>query len=125
MYRIGWPWWAHVTLAYATMTSWTAILTMAFLTLDRWPRVGWVGNVDRFFAYLIAAFITRATITNHETRIQVTCWAVVALIVGLVRRYVSGRSNGIAGWGFSIAGAAIGAVTARHIAHSLHWNNSW
>ena len=125
LYRTGWPWWVHITLAYATLTSWTAILSMSLATVDRWPRSGWFGNADRFCVFLAAAFITRATITNHETRIQVACWAVVALIVGLARRHVSGRSNGIMGWTSSIAGAALGAVTARQIAHALHWNNNW
>ena len=125
MYRVGWPWWTHVTLAYATLTLWTAILASGLTRAERWPHSGWVGNVERFLIFLVGAVVTRATITNHETRVQVLCWSVLAAVFEVSRRSMAGRSNGALGWCSSVLGAAIGAVCTRHFAHHLGWHNDW
>lgn len=125
MYRVGWPWWIHVTLAYATLTLWTAILTAGLSTSGRWPSLGWTGNVERFLIFLVGAAVTRATITNHETRAQIMCWSILAVVFEVGRRRMVGRSNGALGWICSVAGAATGAVCTRHFAHGLSWHNDW
>ena len=125
MYRVGWPWWIHVTLAYATLTLWTAILTTGLSTSERWPHSGGAGNVERFLIFLVGAVVTRATITNHETRVQVLCWSLLAVVFEASRRRSAGRSNGTVGWICSVAGAAVGAVCTRHFAHALSWHNEW
>ena len=125
MYRTGWPWWIHVTLAYATLTSWTAVLVSGFSTFDGWPSSGWAGNIERFVGFFACAFITRSTITNHETRLQISCWTVVAVIFEIGRQRMVGRSNGVLGWVIGLAGASIGAILARQIAHTMTWHNDW
>ena len=121
----GWPWWIHVLSTFATLISWTLVLAMGFSASDRWPHYGALGNFERLVIFLAGSFITRATVTNHETRLQLSCWAASAVIVEVARRWVSGRSNGIKGWLASMVGAVIGAVLARHIAHDIHWRWGW
>lgn len=121
----GWSWWIHVTSTFATLISWTLVLAMGFSASERWPHYGTPGNFERFFIFLGASFITRATVTNHETRIQLSCWAASAIIVEVARRWESGRSNGIMGWLASMVGAVIGAVWARQIAHHVFWRWGW
>ncbi len=125
MYRAGWPWWIHVTLAYATLTLWTAILTARLSTSERWPHFGWSGNVERAFIFFVGAVVTRATITNHDTRLQVLCWSVFAVVFEAGRRGMVGRSNGAIGWMCSFAGAVTGAICTRYFAHSFSWHNEW
>ena len=125
MYRIGWPWWLHVTLTFTTLTSWTFILTLFFVSDNFFPRLGNIGNIQRCGIFLISAFVTRATITNHETRLQLACWAVCALLFESSRFWMTGRWNGAGGLVCSVVGAIIGAVCARYLAHGLHWNGSW
>ena len=117
---LGWPWWIHVTSTFATLITWTLVLAMGFSASDRYPHYGIAGNFERF-----VTFITRATVINHETRLQLSCWAASAVIVEVARRWVSGRSNGIKGWFASMLGAVIGAVSARHIAHDVFWRWGW
>ena len=82
--------------------------------------------IGRFFVIFFAgSFITRATVTNHETRVQLSCWAASAIIVEVARQWMSGRSNGIAGWLASMVGAGLGAITARYMAHHYFWRWSW
>ena len=120
-----WSWWIHVTSVFATLISWTLVLAMGFSASDRWPHYGSLGNFERFVIFLAGSFITRATITNHETRMQLSCWAASAIIVEVARQWVSGRSNGIMGWLASVIGAGIGAISARHIAHNDFWRWGW
>ena len=120
-----WPWWIHVTSTFATLISWTLVLATGFSASDRWPHYGVLGNFERFVIFLTGSFITRATVINHETRIQLTCWAASAIIVEVARQRTSGRSNGVTGWLASMVGAVIGAVSARHIAHHVFWRWGW
>lgn len=123
--RNGLPWWLHVIFTFGTLTSWTAVLVAGFSTSDRWPHFGWVGDLERFLLFLASAAITRAAITNHETRLQISCWAVGALVFETARHWMAGRSNGVFGWCCCVAGAVFGAICARQIAHHLHWNGNW
>ncbi len=120
-----WSYWLHITLTLATLVSWTLVLAMGFSASDRWPHNGLLGNAERFVIFLVGAFVTRIIVTNHETRVQLSCWAAGAIIVEVARRRMSGRSNGIMGWLASMAGAAIGAISARHIAHYHLWRWGW
>ena len=120
-----WSWWLHVTSTLATLISWTLVLAMGFSASARLPHSGALGNFERFGVFLVGAFITRATVTNHETRMQLSCWAAGAIIMEVARRGVSGRSNGIEGWLASMAGAVIGAISARYIAHHHFWRWGW
>ena len=120
-----WSWWIHVTATLATLISWTLVLAMGFSASDRWPHYGALGNAERFAVFLVGSFITRATVTNHETRMQLSCWAASAIVVEVTRWWMIGRSNGVMGWLASMIGAGIGAIAARHIAHNDFWRWGW
>ena len=113
-----WHWWIHVTLTLAALMSWTLVLTMGFSASDRWPHYGMIGNLERSIIFFTGSFITRTAVTNHETRIQILCWMVSAIIFELARQWMSGHSNRIVGWLASMAGTVVGAVPARYIAHA-------
>lgn len=118
-------WWIHVTLAFATLGGWTLLLVVALLPGAAWPGTGLRGNVERAALFFIVAAVTRGTITDHQTRWQITALAAVALLLEVGRGWMAGRSGGLAGWLSSTAGVVAGAVLLRHIAHDDFWRWGW
>ena len=119
------PWWVHVTLAFSTLCAWTVLLAIPFLPTGAWPQAGVRGNVERAALYFLVAAVTRATITDHQTRWQITALALAAVLLEVGRGWTVGQSNGLKGWASSTAGAIGGAVLLRHVAHTYFWRWGW
>ena len=100
------------------------ILAFAFANWPDWPHAGVVGKLERSGVFFLAAAITRATITDQRSRWQITGFALLAILVEVGRK-ILGRDNGLGGWLTSTAGAALGAVLMRHIAHDYFWKWGW
>ncbi|RYB07177.1 hypothetical protein [Lichenibacterium ramalinae] len=118
-------WWIHVTLALATLGGWTLLLALPWLSGAAWPGIGLRGNVERATLFFLVAAVTRATITDHQTRWQITALASAALLLEAGRGWTTGRSGGLAGWLSSTAGVVVGAVLLRHVAHTYFWRWGW
>ena len=111
-------WSAHVALGMATLCGWAALAVIAVLPAGARPHTGLRGNVERAALYFVVAAVTRATITDHETRLQIAGLVVAAILFEVGRFWFAGRSNGWAGWMSSTAGVIVGAILRREIAHA-------
>ena len=118
-------WSAPVALGFATLIGWAALAVIAVLPAGAWPHTGLRGNVERALLYFIVAAVTRATITDHQTRLQIAALAGMAVVFEVGRFWFAGRSNGWVGWMSSTAGVIVGAVLFREIAHAYDWHWGW
>ena len=118
-------WLAHVAFGLATLSGWAALAVIAVLPAGAWPHTGLRGNVERALLYFVVAAVTRATITDHETRLQIAGLVVAAVLFEVGRFWFTGRSNGWAGWMSSTAGVIVGAILLREIAHAYDWHWGW
>ena len=98
---------------------------LAFAPAGAWPHTGPRGNVERALLYFVVAAVTRATVTDHQTRLQIAALAAMAALFEISRAWFAGRSNGWAGWMSSTAGVIVGAILLRQIAHAYDWHWSW
>lgn len=115
------PLWPTATLGILTVSGWATLAVLAVLPVGAWPHTGIRGNVERAMLYFAVAAVTRATITDHQTRWQIAALAVVAVLFEIGRASMAGRSNGVAGWMSSTAGVVFGAVLLRQVAHACDW----
>lgn len=114
-----------VTLGSVALCGWLTIATLAVAPAGAWPHMGLRGNVERALLYFVVAAVTRATITDHQTRLQIAALAGMAVLFEVGRAWIAGRSNGLAGWMSSTAGVIVGAVLFRQIAHAYDWHWGW
>ena len=122
---MAWHWWVDATLKTLTILGWVTLAVLAFAPPGAWPHTGIRGNVERAALYFLVASVTRATITDHETRWQIAALAGGAMLFEAGRAWMAGRSNGVSGWIASTAGIAVGAVLFREIAHGYAWHWGW
>ena len=118
-------WWIHVALAFSTLGGWTLLLAIPFVPGAAWPHAGRRGNVERAAVFFLVAAVTRGTLTDHQTRWQIAALAIAATLLEAGRGWTAGRSGGLAGWLSSTAGAVVGAVLLRQIAHAWFWRWGW
>ena len=114
-----------MALGLATLCGWASLAVIAVLPVGAWPHTGLRGNAERALLYFAVAALTRATITDHETRLQIAALAGMAVLFEVGRFWFAGRSNGWAGWMSSTAGVIVGAVLLREIAHAYDWHWGW
>lgn len=119
------PWLAHATFGFLTVCGWVTLAALAIAPAGAWPHTGLRGNVERACLYFIVAAVTRATITEHQTRLQIAALGAMAILFEVCRAWIAGRSNGIAGWMSSASGVVVGAVLLRYVAHTYFWRWGW
>ena len=117
--------WPNAALGFLTFIGWATLAVLAVLPIGAWPHIGSRGNVERAMLYFVVAAVTRATITDHQTRWQIAALAVVAGFFEMGRALIAGRSNGVAGWMSSTAGVVVGAILLRQVAHARDWHSGW
>ena len=113
------------TLGLLTLCGWAMLAVLAVAPAGAWPHTGLRGNVERVCLYFLVAAVTRATITDHQTRLQIAALAVAAVLFEMGRAWFADRSNGLAGWLSSTAGVIVGAILLRQIAHAYDWHWGW
>ncbi len=119
------PWWVHAGFALASLCGWLSLAVLALRPNGSWPGSGVRGNIERAALFGVVAAVTRATLTEQETRWQIAALAVAAALFETVRRRRAGGSNGGPGWMASTTGAIVGAVLVRHVAHVYFWRWGW
>lgn len=112
-------------LALSTLCGWATLTVLAVAPSEAWPHTGLRGNVERAVLFFIVAALTRATITDHRTRLQILALAVFAALFEACRGWIAGHSNGGTGWLSSTAGVIVGAILLRQIAHACSWHWGW
>ena len=115
----------HFTLGSLTLCGWSALAVLAVAPTGVWPNTGIRDNIERAVLYFAVAAVTRATITDHQTRLQIAALVVMAILFEAGRAWIAGRSNGLAGWVSSSAGVIVGAVLLRQVAHAYDWHWGW
>lgn len=116
---------AHVALTFSTVFGWMTLAMLAVAPSGAWPHTGSRGDVERAALYFVVAAVTRATMTEHQTRWQIASLAVVAILFEVGRAWVAGQSNGVAGWMSSTAGVIVGSVLLRYVVHTYFWRWGW
>ena len=104
-------------LQFAAVFSWVAIAAISLAPSQDRTNAGASAYVEHFFAYCMAAGVTRAALPHVQSRWQIIVFALVAALFETCQIWISGRSAGIDNWLASSVGAALGVITVRTVLH--------
>ena len=104
-------------LQFAAVVSWVSIAALSLVPSQGRTNAGTATNIEYFFAYCMAAGVTRAALPHVQSRWQILVFAMAAALFETCQIWIPGRSAGIDNWLASSIGAALGVITVRTVLH--------
>ncbi len=106
-------------LLIASIAAWPTIAVLSLVPGEDRPNTGMPGRIEHALAYAIAAFVTRLAFRRIASRWQALAFSVAAGLFEIGQIWVPGRNATVGDWAASTAGAVVGVIVARAIAHLL------
>ena len=110
-------WRLRELLHYAAVFSWVTIATVSLAPAQDRTNAGGSGNVEHFFAYCVAAAVTRAALPHVQSRWQIILFSLASALFETCQIWIPGRSAAVDNWLASSVGAALGVILVRTVLH--------
>ncbi len=101
----------------AAVCSWLTLTIISLVPGSERPHTGMSGNAEHMLAYFLASLVTRLAFRHTASRWQLVAFSAASALFEVCQIWIPGRHAGVDNWAASSAGALLGILLARVIAH--------